>query len=108
SRHANGSPLPSSWKGEALSGIVTPWSACLYAVPARAALGRDDDCEASSARSPVGRIGGVCLGDRRRLEHGSKFHSDFVSPSPDYRLDSDHEAVKNRTRPPALSGPGEG
>ncbi len=34
---------PSSRKGEALSGIVTPWRACLYAIPARAPLGRDDE-----------------------------------------------------------------
>ena len=36
-------PLASSRKGEALSGIVTHWSTCLYAIPARAALGRDDN-----------------------------------------------------------------
>ncbi|MGA8769995.1 MAG: hypothetical protein WB610_06435, partial [Rhodomicrobium sp.] len=34
---------PSSRKGEALSGIVTDRSACLYAIPARASLGRDDE-----------------------------------------------------------------
>ena len=32
-----------SRKGEALSRIVTHWSAWLYAIPARASLGRDDE-----------------------------------------------------------------
>jgi len=40
---ANGSLPPSSRKGEALSGIVTDRSACFFAIPARASLGRDDD-----------------------------------------------------------------
>jgi alanine racemase len=40
---ANGSPPPSSRKGGALSGIVANTSADLYAIPARASLGRDDE-----------------------------------------------------------------
>jgi alanine racemase len=40
---ANGSPPLSSRKGEALSGIVTNTSAGLYAIPARASLGQDDE-----------------------------------------------------------------
>ena len=40
---ANGSPPPSSRKGEALSGIVANTSADLYAIPARASLGQDDE-----------------------------------------------------------------
>jgi alanine racemase len=40
---ANGSPSPSSRKGEALSGIVTYTSAGLYAIPACASRGPDDE-----------------------------------------------------------------
>ena len=40
---SNGSPTPSSRKAEALSGIVTNTSADLYAIPARASLGQDDE-----------------------------------------------------------------
>ena len=44
---------PSSRKGEALCGIVTDRSDYLFAIPARASLGGDDN--------PVGDISEVCL-----------------------------------------------
>ena len=51
---ANGSPPPSSRKGEALSGIVANTSAGLYAIPARASLGPDDEArEQRSANVPA-------------------------------------------------------
>jgi hypothetical protein len=58
---ANGSLPPSSRKGEALSGIVTRWSARLYAIPARPSLRRNDELRSEQRPLPVGRIGGVCL-----------------------------------------------
>ncbi|MFY9875730.1 MAG: hypothetical protein WAL20_08820, partial [Rhodomicrobium sp.] len=40
--HGGNMRVIKSRKGEALSGIVTDRSACVYAIPARASLGRDD------------------------------------------------------------------
>ena len=65
---ANGSPPPSSRKGEALSGIVANTSAGLYAIPARASLGPDDEARdkrlanvpAQATAALIVRLGTLC------------------------------------------------
>ncbi|MGC2396277.1 MAG: hypothetical protein WA579_09790, partial [Rhodomicrobium sp.] len=43
-----------SRKGEGLIWDRNTWSAYLYAIPARASLGRDDDLQSEERRLPIG------------------------------------------------------